>query len=283
MDWLAEWLREIIFIVLIAVFIDLLLPNRAMERYVKFVVSLLILLTLLSPVMRFFSADAKDQLEAAFATSWDGLGGDSPGQSTEVILQQGEKLRQKQESEALAWAGEEAARQMKQQIERSTGQQVDRVTVKLRTEPAKAQAGAGKTTPPAAEPVISEVEVVMAQVKPEEEGADPGAAGRGPEVSIAPVDKIQISVNTKENSGEPRGAQDQTESQTSTAMAGSVEDEIAAGELAESRDNSKGDGGSAATPLVSQIEELLQQNWGVAKEAVTVLGAANLTEDNAGR
>lgn len=74
MDWLAEWLREIIFIVLIAVFIDLLLPNRAMERYVKFVVSLLILLTLLSPVMRFFSADAKDQLEAAFATSWDGLG-----------------------------------------------------------------------------------------------------------------------------------------------------------------------------------------------------------------
>ncbi|GJM77999.1 hypothetical protein HMSSN139_04950 [Paenibacillus sp. HMSSN-139] len=199
MDWLADWLREIIFIVLIAVFIDLLLPNRAMERYVKFVVSLLILLTLLSPVMRFFSADAKDQLEAAFATSWDGLGSDSPGQSTEAILQQGEKLRQKQESEALAWAGEEAARQMKEQIERSTGQQVDRVSVKLRTEPAKAPDGADGMNPQAAEPIISSVEVVMAQVKPEEEGADPGAAGRGPEVSIAPVEKIKISVNARDS------------------------------------------------------------------------------------
>lgn len=277
MNWLAEWLREIIFIVLIAVFIDLLLPNRAMERYVKFVVSLLILLTLLSPVMRFFSADAKDQLEAAFATSWDGLESDSQGQSTEAILQQGEKLRQKQESEALAWAGEEAARQMKQQIERSTGQQVDRVTVKLRTEPAKVQARAAGTTPPAAEPVISEVEVVMAQVKLEEEGADPGAAGRGPEVSIAPVDKIKIRVNTKEISDESGGPQEQAESPASTAMAGSGEDGVAAGEPAESRDKSE------ATPLVSQIEELLQQNWGVDKEAVTVLGAANLNEANAGR
>lgn len=275
MDWLADWLREIIFIVLIAVFIDLLLPNRAMERYVKFVVSLLILLTLLSPVMRFFSADAKDQLEAAFATSWDGLGSDSPGQSTEAILQQGEKLRQKQESEALAWAGEEAARQMKEQIERSTGQQVDRVSVKLRTEPAKAPDGADGMNPQAAEPVISLVEVVMAQVKPEEEGADPGAAGRGPEVSIAPVEKIKISVNARDSAkvGDTEG---QTEAQSSAAMAGS-------GDEAQDGAALKADAKPPADRLVSQIEELLQQNWGVDKEAVTVLGAANPNEDNAGR
>ncbi|MDU2242720.1 MAG: stage III sporulation protein AF [Paenibacillus sp.] len=275
MDWLADWLREIIFIVLIAVFIDLLLPNRAMERYVKFVVSLLILLTLLSPVMRFFSADAKDQLEAAFATSWDGLGSDSPGQSTEAILQQGEKLRQKQESEALAWAGEEAARQMKEQIERSTGQQVDRVSVKLRTEPAKAPDGADGMNPQAAEPVISSVEVVMAQVKPEEEGADPGAAGRGPEVSIAPVEKIKISVNARDSAkaGDTEG---QTEAQSSAAMAGS-------GDEAQDGAALKADAKPPADRLVSQIEELLQQNWGVDQEAVTVLGAANPNEDNAGR
>lgn len=275
MDWLADWLREIIFIVLIAVFIDLLLPNRAMERYVKFVVSLLILLTLLSPVMRFFSADAKDQLEAAFATSWDGLGSDSPGQSTEAILQQGEKLRQKQESEALAWAGEEAARQMKEQIERSTGQQVDRVSVKLRTEPAKAPDGADGMNPQAAEPIISSVEVVMAQVKPEEEGADPGAAGRGPEVSIAPVEKIKISVNARDSAkvGDTEG---QTEAQSSAAMAGS-------GDEAQDGAALKADAKPPADRLVSQIEELLQQNWGVDKEAVTVLGAANPNEDNDGR
>jgi stage III sporulation protein AF len=276
-DWLAGWLREIIFIVLIAVFIDLLLPNRAMERYVKFVVSLLILLTLLSPVMRFFSADAKDQLEAAFATSWDGLGNDSAGQSTEVILQQGEKLRQKQESEALAWAGEEAARQMKEQIERSTGQQVDRVTVKLRTEPVKAPTGADATHPLAAEPVISSVEVVMAQAKPEGDAA-PGAAGRGPEVSIAPVEKIKISVNT--DSGKAGDAEGQNEAQSSAAMAGSGDE---AGGETDPEANAKSGGKPATNQLVVQIEELLQQSWGVDKEAITVLGAVNPSEDHAGR
>ncbi|GJM78000.1 hypothetical protein HMSSN139_04960 [Paenibacillus sp. HMSSN-139] len=45
----------------------------------------------------------------------------------------------------------------------------------------------------------------------------------------------------------------------------------------------KADAKPPADRLVSQIEELLQQNWGVDKEAVTVLGAANPNEDNAGR
>ncbi|MDU5950183.1 MAG: stage III sporulation protein AF, partial [Paenibacillus macerans] len=96
MNWLAEWLKEIIFIVLIAVFVDLLLPNRAMERYVKLVVSLLILLTLISPVMRFLSSDAKKELETAFSESIEGLENEAAGQSTEAILRQGEELRQKQ-------------------------------------------------------------------------------------------------------------------------------------------------------------------------------------------
>ncbi|CAM4267527.1 stage III sporulation protein AF [Paenibacillus phoenicis] len=279
MDWLAEWLREIIFIVLIAVFIDLLLPNRAMERYVRFVVSLLILLTLISPVMRFFSADAKDQLEAAFSTSWDGLESHSQVQSTEAILQQGEKLREKQESEALAWAGEEAARQMKQQIERSTGRQVERVTVKLKTKPAE-KSEAGGIRPLAAEPVISSVEVVMAQVKSEEQTAKADAAGRGPEVSIAPVEKIKISVNTS-NSGKTGDAEEESEAQSQAAMASSPEESLdgnPSGEDGKIGGTSAGDAEPAADRLVSQIEELLQENWGVDREAITVLRAEHLND-----
>ncbi len=277
---MAEWLKEIIFIVLIAVFIDLLLPNRAMERYVRFVVSLLILLTLLSPVMRFFAADAKDQLEAAFSASWDGLGSDSQSQSTEAILQQGEKLRQKQESEALAWAGEEASRQMKEQIERTTGQQVDRVTVKLRTEPARAQA-TGETNPHAAEPVISSVEVVMAQVKQEENAAEAGAAGRGPEVSIAPVEKIKVSVKTTDPSGKAGSSDGIAETPSDAAMASG--DDAWDEATGEAGDKATEDTRPAAAALVSQIEQLLQVNWGVDREAVKVLGTASLDGGNAGR
>ncbi|GJM76426.1 hypothetical protein HMSSN036_86420 [Paenibacillus macerans] len=189
MNWLAEWLKEIIFIVLIAVFVDLLLPNRAMERYVKLVVSLLILLTLISPVMRFLSSDAKKELETAFSESIEGLENEAAGQSTEAILRQGEELRQKQEAEALQWAGEETARQMKEQIERETGQPVERVSVKLTTKPAKTGADKEGASPPAAEPVISEVEVVMAEAKTESSDADSNASGRGPEITVAPIEK----------------------------------------------------------------------------------------------
>ncbi len=49
--WLSEWLKEIVVIVLLAVFVDLVLPNNAMQRYVKIVLSLLILLAILSPLV----------------------------------------------------------------------------------------------------------------------------------------------------------------------------------------------------------------------------------------
>ncbi|WP_019639158.1 stage III sporulation protein AF [Paenibacillus fonticola] len=129
MAWLAQWLKEIIFVVLMAAFIDLLLPNRSMERYVKLVVSLLILLTLISPVMRIFSPEAEKKLDLSFM---DQSGEESSADvTTEEILRQGEQLRMKREQEAMQWASEQAAKQMQEQIERETGQTVERVVVKL--------------------------------------------------------------------------------------------------------------------------------------------------------
>ncbi len=57
MGWLSNWLQELIMIVLLATFVDMLLPNRSMERYVKLVLSLLILLTLLSPITKLCGSD----------------------------------------------------------------------------------------------------------------------------------------------------------------------------------------------------------------------------------
>lgn len=56
MTWLGGWLKELVLIVLLASFVDMILPSRSMERYVKLVLSLLILLTLLSPVVRLLSS-----------------------------------------------------------------------------------------------------------------------------------------------------------------------------------------------------------------------------------
>lgn len=262
MNWLAEWLKEIIFIVLIAVFVDLLLPNRAMERYVKLVVSLLILLTLISPVMRFLSSDAKKELETAFSESIEGLENEAAGQSTEAILRQGEELRQKQEAEALQWAGEETARQMKEQIERETGQPVERVSVKLTTKPAKTGADKEGAAPPAAEPVISEVEVVMAEAKTESSSSDKGASGRGPEITVTPIEKIMVRVGESANERSGQSSSGGANGQTTAAMAGS-----GGGAAARNRSGKDGNPGNESVPekLVTQIEELLSKNWGLPK------------------
>lgn len=55
--WLSGWLRDIVLIILLATFVDLLIPNNSLQRYVKVVVSLIILLTILSPVISFLKED----------------------------------------------------------------------------------------------------------------------------------------------------------------------------------------------------------------------------------
>lgn len=57
MDWLGGWLKAIIMVIMLATFVDLLLPSSKMQRYVKTVVSLFVLLTLLSPVMQLFQTN----------------------------------------------------------------------------------------------------------------------------------------------------------------------------------------------------------------------------------
>src|SRR5690606_18855743 len=146
-----------IVVVLLATFIHLLIPKRSMERYVKLVVSLLILLTLFSPVMRLFAPDAERRLEMAFMD--DSGNEEMPTAGTEEILRQGEQMRMQRQQEAMQWAGEEAAARMKEQIERETGQPVQRVAVRLESDKNDA------------EPTISAIEVYIAEVEQEQEAS----------------------------------------------------------------------------------------------------------------
>lgn len=245
MTWLSEWLKEIIFVVLIAVFLDLLLPNRSMERYVKFIVSLLILLTMLSPVMRLFAPDAKEKLEAAFSNSFSGL--EEEGKhSTEVILQEGEELRKKREAEAMQWAGEEVARQMQAQIERETNQPVARVTVELEAEKVDNPGSAAGTEQQVQRPVVKKVEVVLAAtpsgVPPDEPGRTTETpSGQPEEIRIAKVDKIEVEITPEATIAD--------DSQPVVAEADTTKDPV----------------------LEAQIEGLLEREWGVQDGAVTVV------------
>ncbi|CAM4334958.1 stage III sporulation protein AF [Paenibacillus xylanexedens] len=128
MGWLSNWLRELIMIVLLATFVDMLLPNRSMERYVKLVLSLLILLTLLSPITKLLKSDPVGELKRAMSAM------DAPSDENatlEQILAQGKRLQSNEQEQSLQWTAKELANVMKGQIEETTGARVRSVEVQL--------------------------------------------------------------------------------------------------------------------------------------------------------
>ncbi len=67
MDFIMDWITQIIIFVLLATIIDLLIPTGSMKKYIKLVVGLILLLILLKPVFYIFQIDIQQELEAAFS------------------------------------------------------------------------------------------------------------------------------------------------------------------------------------------------------------------------
>ncbi|GAB3791430.1 stage III sporulation protein AF [Virgibacillus kimchii] len=68
MEFIMEWITQIIIFVLLATIIDLIIPTNAMKKYIKLVVGLILLLILLKPVFYIFQIDIQHELEGAFST-----------------------------------------------------------------------------------------------------------------------------------------------------------------------------------------------------------------------
>jgi len=113
MEALGGWLKQIVLVVLLATFIDLLLPNRTMQRYVKLVVSLFILMTILSPVMQLFGSSANLRMLAATVDGWSVAGtaapqaGGGPAQGKSIpalgeVLSEGERVARERNEHSLA-------------------------------------------------------------------------------------------------------------------------------------------------------------------------------------
>ncbi|MBY0117667.1 stage III sporulation protein AF [Paenibacillus sp. FSL H8-0317] len=156
MGWLSNWLQELIMIVLLATFVDMLLPNRSMERYVKLVLSLLILLTLLSPITKLLKSDPVGELKRAMSA----MDAPADGNATlEQILAQGKRLQSNEQEQSLQWTAKELANVMKGQIEETTGAKVRSVEVQLTMSKYETQMEAASSVEL---PVIQRVLVEMA-------------------------------------------------------------------------------------------------------------------------
>jgi stage III sporulation protein AF len=57
MNYIYEWVTNIILIILLATILELLLPSSAFQKYVKVVIGLLLIISILNPLIKLFSVD----------------------------------------------------------------------------------------------------------------------------------------------------------------------------------------------------------------------------------
>lgn len=190
MDSLARWLGQIIAVVLLASIVDLILPNKTMQRYVRLVAGLFILATVAGPVLSWIKGDFSTTLEASLQRA------EQTQRNTTIQLaaieEEGARLRERQTATVLGLVEDQLAAAIRQEVERSTEQRVQHVKV---TADQTAEGSA----------VITEVIVVLADEtgrvahetgrSAHEEAVATNLVTNAERPPIADVD-IQIEVNT---------------------------------------------------------------------------------------
>ncbi|MEK3881554.1 stage III sporulation protein AF [Paenibacillus sp. PL2-23] len=234
--WLSDWLRDIIAVILLAVLVELLLPNKAMQRYARLVVGLFILLTILSPLLRLLQEDIGDRLEAGMQL-WDErtVRQEIKMPSLEEIQQRAEAIQADRIEEAGRMTAAALEQSMERAIEQETGAVVDAVQVQLRWDEVR---GGEKM------PVIESVSVTLEAAPPQTFGAQ--EERRAEVEAIAPVD-IQVRAGSEAEQKEPM-----------PAGSGGKRIYVEAG------------GG-----LSSEVQGLLARNWGVKPGQTTIRIAAS--------
>lgn len=127
-SWMSDWLKQIVLLVLIATFIDLILPNSRLDRYVKLVMGLLIIMAILAPIFGLLSDDL-DLGSLAFLPSAPAF---SQMDSVEEIKQKSETLKEEQQQIIRQQAEQRMREAIKSELEKHFPVEVKKTEVKLR-------------------------------------------------------------------------------------------------------------------------------------------------------
>jgi stage III sporulation protein AF len=182
MEWVNAWTKKIILLVLLAAFLDLVLPNTNLQRYVKMVMGLILLLTILSPVFAIFNLSQdelafrlgqyQDDFQNAAKTDWQPLA---------------KKLFGHQQEQVTSYVKQQMEEAIREQIKRDYGTEPETVEVVLNdTDPKN--------------PAITRITVRLA-----EEGRESNA-----KQAVKPVEPVVIQIGNKQSSassGKEAGAQ----------------------------------------------------------------------------
>ncbi|PDM41232.1 MULTISPECIES: stage III sporulation protein AF [unclassified Geobacillus] len=108
MQIVIEWVTNILIFILFATMIDLLLPSSNMQKYVKMVVGLILLLLMLSPILKLLSIDP-DQWFASIISE--------KGSQQEMMKNEIEMKKKEIQASQRAYILEQMAVQMKNKVD----------------------------------------------------------------------------------------------------------------------------------------------------------------------
>ncbi|MDE1450541.1 stage III sporulation protein AF, partial [Bacillus licheniformis] len=150
---LVLWLKKLILLVLLATFLDLLLPSSAYSKYVKLAMGLIILLALLSPILDLFHKDIS-LTQLSFTAGEAGKG--APDFARIEAL--AKRLAADNDEQANRYVEQQIGALIKKQIEAQHGVKVETVDVHVHPDGQKAK-----------QP-IERISIIVALDKPRETG-----------------------------------------------------------------------------------------------------------------
>ena len=92
LDAISDIVKNVAIIILLTTFLDMLLPNSTMQRFVKVVMGLFVMVAILNPILNLFETDFE-------LSSWQLAS--LPQYKVETVLAKGEEMAKIQEEQAL--------------------------------------------------------------------------------------------------------------------------------------------------------------------------------------
>ncbi len=241
LEWLSDWLKSILAVVLLASVVDLLMPGKSFHRYTRFVLGLLILLAMLGPVLKLLQDDPEVLLKNGMR-GWEAASRKAapamPG--LDEIQRRAEELRASRNEQAAALTARSLAAEIEAALSRQPGMPEAEVIVDMSG--AVGQAG----------PRIETVTVQFALAGSDsqrDDGADRSAHEPGAIAAISPIERVDTAIELRD-----------------PAVAG-IAEHGAEGTARTARRE-------APPETAAAVRALLYQGWGVEPERIIVLAAA---------
>jgi len=175
MEAMSGWLQQIVAVVLLAALVDLVLPNRTMQRYVRLVAGLILLLTIATPVLQWIRGDFDSKLAAGMQAVE--LNPQSAPDELARIEEEGRKWRERGSLEAASLTARRLQEAILQDVERAEGREVADVAVELQ------QTSGGSLD-------VRQVTVTLAAADPAS-GADESQVVPQPGAGMRPIEAVR--------------------------------------------------------------------------------------------